>query len=393
MNSLRRTSLAAMIAMMSTGIVLCSGCSTNAEEVSAGDEQDIVPESAKTLFDQVGVCDKTLDRHKGIKEVDLKDGLLRWACGDVPGVTGKDLGQEYCEYHAVQNGKPVVTAGDLAQDKKLSCVFSSVYSDVKETANATRQYASKLAGHLASTENLGVETDPKVAVMARGFNSRGAATALISDCANDATSAPKDEERQVACFEAAMKNPSNAAELTRICRSKTSLDDEAEWAKVVALGAKVAQPGDENHAWQRDRAACLRTRAAKGLDWRNSDPMICARVSRAAAECKTSYNPVPEALDGFVFTGWVNRALPAGCRKAKVEGKDYDQLVICDASDSEVEDIATNPAWAGDVSMFCRERFGNDLVMMAPIRALEATKPTHEGAYCSLYAPTSEESK
>ena len=114
--------------------------------------------------------------------------------------------------------------------------------------------------------------------------------------------------------------------------------------------------------------------------------MICTRVTRAVAECGVSYSDLPAALDGFIFTGWVNRGLPPGCRKAKVDGKDYDQLVICEASAAETEDIATNPAWAGDLNMFCRERFGNDIVMMAPIRAVEKDKPKTDSAFCALYA-------
>lgn len=376
---------ASVFATLLFGSVLAIGCSASSDDdAELGDDQEVVPESAKTLFDQAAVCDKDFERHKAIKEVDLHDGLLRWTCGDVPGVTGKDLGQEYCEYHAVQGGKVVAKATDLKDGQKLSCVFTSVYADVKPTKDQVAAHAQKLATALEAKENLATKADPNIATMHVGFNSRGAATALIGDCSKNANAAPKDEERQAACWEASIRKPENAAKLKTLCRGK-NLNDEKRWASVVKLGAKVAAPGDENYEWQRDRSACLRTAAAQGVTWRNSDPMICTRVTRAVNECKATFNAVPDALDGFIFTGWVNRGLPPGCRKAKVDGKDYDQLVLCDATAAEAEDISTNPAWAADLNMFCKERFGNDLVMMAPLRALEKPGTKADGAFCSLY--------
>jgi hypothetical protein len=112
--------------------------------------------------------------------------------------------------------------------------------------------------------------------------------------------------------------------------------------------------------------------------------MICARVTRAVAECKVDYTPIPDSVDGFSFTGWTNRSLPAGCRYAKIEGKDYMHLVICEASDAEKDDLDTNPAWQNNLQQFCHDRFANDLVMQAPIRALQKSG-TQDGAFCKLY--------
>jgi hypothetical protein len=368
---------------------LAAGCSSSDDDqADVPDEQDLVPESAKTLYDQVGVCENAFNRHAAIKVGDLHDGLLRWACGDVPGVTGKDLGQEYCEYKAVQNGKIVKRASELEEGKRLSCVFTSVFADVKATPPEIDAHAKRLASALRDQGNLGAFTDSQITVMHGEFNARGAATALIRDCAKNAKGAPPDEERQVACFLATVDKKTsfeNKKKLRGLCRGK-DLGDEARWRNVQKLGAKVItddrDPQFERH---RDLASCIRTRAAGGIDWRNSDPMICSRVTRAVAECKTFFVAVPDEVDGFTFTGWINRGLPPGCRRAKVDGKDYNHIVICDASAGETEDIPTNPEWSNDLRAFCRERFGNDLVMQAPLRALQKSEPRSDTKFCALY--------
>jgi len=373
----------ATIAALGVGMAL-AGCVDTAG-VEVGDDQELVPASATTLFDQAGICDQIFKRHAAIRDADLTDGVLRWGCGDVPGVTQDDLGQEYCEYKPVSGGKIVKTAADLKPGAKLSCVFTSVYQDVKGYGTAeTPKYIGELAKALTTKENLNAASVDAAAVgMAVGFNSRGAATALIVDCAKNANKAPLDEPRQAACYEAFAKGGANASKLKTACRGKV-LTDKTKWAAVEKLGAKVAKPGDANYEWQRDVAACLRTKAAKGITWRNSDPMICTRVTRAVNECAVQYNPIPNTVDGFTFTGWTNRALPQGCRFAKVKAADYPNLVICEASVGEIDDLPTNMAWSSNLNQFCHDRFSNDLVMMAPLRALQKTGKA-DGGFCSTY--------
>jgi hypothetical protein len=369
---------------------VATACETAEPQSETADDQELVPKVAETLFDQAGVCDQIFNRHKAIRDQDLKDGVIRWACGDVNGVTGTDLGQEYCEYKATSGGRLVAKATDIKTGEKFSCVFTSVYRDCKGwDTPETGAYGNDLAKVLAAKDNLNVATaDPKLTVMKLGANSRGAADALIRDCANNSSNAPKNEERQAACYEVALKNKSKISTMKTLCRSKDLkwLDDEARWKKVQAQGAKIAAPGDANYEWQRDLIACLRTGhdSIKGVPWRNSDPMICARTVRAAAECKATYSQIPTALDGFIFTGWKNRALPAGCRKAKKDGKDYDHMVICDLTTSEQSNLAFH-AKANDLNEFCRTRFAQDVVMMAPIRAV--TKSSEKATpFCSAYA-------
>ncbi len=112
--------------------------------------------------------------------------------------------------------------------------------------------------------------------------------------------------------------------------------------------------------------------------------MICARVTRAVAECGTQYVGIPDAVEGFTFTGWTNKALPSACRFAQVDGKEYKHLVICEASTSEVSNLAFKAQWKNDLTQFCRDRFAQDIVMQAPIRALQ-TAGSQSGNFCSIY--------
>ncbi|MSP91352.1 MAG: hypothetical protein EXR79_06060 [Myxococcales bacterium] len=361
----------------------------------AGDGAELVPASAATLFDQAAVCDNIFKRHTAIREADLRDGVLRWGCGDVPGVTGKDLGQEYCEYKAMQGGKVVRSGAELKSGQKLSCVFSSVYMDCNGWGVDNTSYAGDLAKDMSKPENLNATVDATAMVMKVGFNSRAAAEALIKDCAANAkksalnTKQLVNEERQAACYEASTKNTKEAAKLRTLCRSTKGdwLADEKKWTSVKALGARIAVAGEANFEWQRDLTACLRTgdTKIKGVTWRNSDPMICSRVVRAAAECDAKYVSIPLDFKGFVFTGWTNRQVPAGCRKAKRAGADYDNMVICDATTSELEDIGLNPTFSSDLNEFCRTRFAKDLVMQAPLRLL-TTSATSVTPFCKAYS-------
>lgn len=379
---------------------------TVAPEAETGDDQNLVPAQTSNHFDQAAACSKVFQRHAAIRESDMKSGVLRWACGDVPGVTGKDLGQEYCEYKAISAGKVVSKTTEIVGGK-VQCLFTSVYADVKPPygSPAVQAFGKSLATKLKDAANLNATklTDAEVtalggaAVMNVGFNTRGAATALVVDCARNAAGAAngqtlsatamanalKDEARQAACFEASQKIPASAAKFKSACLGKVLADDKV-WAPIEKLGARVAKPGEANYETQRDVSACLRSKASGGVTWRNSDPMICTRVTRAVTECSVEFNGLPDSLDGFSFTGWTNKALPKSCRYAVVDGKEYKHLVICEASTSEVSNMAFKAQWKNDLTQFCRDRFAQDIVMEAPIRALQKTGTT-EGAFCSTY--------
>ena len=168
---------------------LAVGC--GAEAPVTGDEDDIVPADAATLFDQSGVCDAILKRHATVRDTDLKDGSIRWNCGDVAGVTSSDRGQEYCEYNAVSKGKLVTQIKDVAATAPLQCLFTGVFKDTAGKVDA-------LVKALADKANIGGTTDKRAVQMTKDFNSRGAATALVVDCATNAGKAPINIPKKIA---------------------------------------------------------------------------------------------------------------------------------------------------------------------------------------------------
>src|SRR4051812_35478113 len=82
-----------LVPSLGAGLVLAAvGCSTTPAP-SAGDEQDIVPASKTSIFEQAQVCDGVLKNNQLGRESDAKDGSIRWKCGDVAGVTSdSDVG-------------------------------------------------------------------------------------------------------------------------------------------------------------------------------------------------------------------------------------------------------------------------------------------------------------
>jgi hypothetical protein len=393
-------------------------CSSAAESAATGDDQNVVPAAATTLFDQANTCDQLLARHDGVRDADLKAGILRWDCADVRGVTNPDRGQEYCEYQAVANGKQITQASQLPQGAKLSCLFTSVYSDVKGSASATNAWRQQIATALAAPENLGVQVDPKVAIMSLGFNSRGAADELITTCRDTAKKTPLDDKssdvRLAAAFQAVQAGGANADQITALAKQTSGckmdggnvtsclagLADEANYAKLTALGVKIAQPGDPNYERQRDIAACLRVDAevapgqTNGVPWRNSDPNICGRVSRATSECGTVWpdgalDNVPGGFDGFLFTGW-SGTLPASCRYMKMDGKDYQNVVICDATDQQAQSLRFSQNFAHDVQAFCHDTFAQNIAMVAPLKAVASDAGKTDSAFCSAFAGKSQ---
>jgi hypothetical protein len=137
-----------------------------------------------------------------------------------------------------------------------------------------------------------------------------------------------------------------------------------------------------------------------GVPWRNSDPMICSRVSRATDECSCAFNQatidggsgqtypvaIPDAVKGFTFTGWVDDHIPSDCRLAKIDNADYPFIVICDLSDQELADAPLNPKYARSMQDLCHDRFGVNLVLKAPVRLLETPGTCKDtGAFCREY--------
>lgn len=190
--------------------------------------------------------------------------------------------------------------------------------------------------------------------MKNGVNARGAATTLIVDSSKllSERGSEKDKKLQqlAACFLAGKKS-------------------DAECHDV-----KVAGPSDPGFDAQQDLYACMNVDRLQngGVDWRMSDPHITEIAVRATSECGCEYSALPDSLQGFLQGTWSSAdQLPPGCRRAKVDGKDSQQLTICDIPAEEVSDIALNLDVADNLQKLCNDRFGKDIVLTAPLRAVE----------------------
>lgn len=376
----RYLAASAAFAFLSTVIVAASGCSAPADEDLSSAEGAATPSSPSGNYALGETCVRLFKRHEVVHDLDLELGTIRWGCGDVPGVTDNDLGQEYCEYKAVQKGKIVTKPSDITSDGgKVSCVFTAMFKD------STSGTAAKLQAALGDTANLGAPAATSNIVQMTGtFNTRGAATQLLADCSrNPGTTTLQMRQRTAACVLAVQAGGPNAAQLATLC--KGNLNDAAVWSQITGLGVSVKNLGQEGYEPQQDIASCMAVVNA-GVPWRNSDPMICSRTERAAQECGCKFGAVPAQLNNFVFTGWVDDHIPSTCRFAKVEGADHPGLVICDVPDAQLSDLALNPLYNRNLMNFCKDAFGKDLVMKLPLRALQQTGTCQTSApFCSEY--------
>lgn len=318
-----------------------------------------VPTDAATPAEQATVCDGVFDRHVSSRARDLLDGTLQWACGDVPGVAGKDLGIEYCEYRAIAKTKGVVTTLDaVGAAEPVACIFNSVFSDHKSKVKpptaqkANQDEATGRADSLKRSPDLAGWMIPRAAaMMGVQNNSREAAESLVNNCAT--LQLPNDDN-----------------------------------AKVAALVAKRRGLDAERQA---DIAGCLAivtlSSQGDGVPWRNSDVNICSRVFRAAHECGAKFSAIPATLSGFEFTGWTN-ALPAGCRYGKIDGQPDKHHVICDLSPTDVAEARHSSLYRNDLRMLCHDRFADNLVMRAPLHALVSNAPalTVASPFCKAFA-------
>jgi hypothetical protein len=376
-------------------LLLLPACTAVKEDALAENEQHLepirgTPPVPLTPFDQGRVCSNVLKARAGFREIDLAQGVLRWNCGDVNGVTVPDFGQEYCEFHAVLNGRVVdrIVARPGPNDV-VECLFTSVFADAKGSEDATEEYERELAEQIAPQLRNAQSLDPAATVMQVGFNSRDAATVLVDDCAGLGRSEQLDAQRQAACVVAwNAADAAKKAQLEQACKGVDLAKPEA-FARAEALG--VAPRLDDED--ERDLAACILVKKAPngGVGWRNSDPSICARAARAAA-CGYDFAAIPDAVTGFELKGWTNReALPVGCRYLEIDDgagkKASPHLVVCTANKADVDEYnrARKP-----LQMMCRDKFGINLALQAPLRALATKNPSFSSkettTFCDAFA-------
>ncbi len=376
------------LALGSLGLGLFLGtAAVGCSEEGTSEEQNIVPDGAESPYALAGLCDQNIQRHAAVRSQELAEGVVRWQCGDREGVDGAaDRGQEYCEYHAVSNGKFVDDYTQIDASKPLYCLFSSVYMDV--APGTARDKA--LATELSKKENLNAKITYDQVRMKGQFNSRGAATTLVKDASDVAKDV--NDERQAACYLKGVEDPSKAEKLKSLCDGK-NLSSKTAWAKVTKLGVKVPKEGEATYEHFRDVVACMSVGRLEngGVDWRMSDPHITQVTYRANQECGCTYSALPDALEGFLQGTWSSKdALPPGCRRAKVAGKDYQQITICEVPAAERGDLETNLDYSENLQAFCNDRFGTDIVLTAPLRAVEnaGSCTTKTGAFCSEFTKT-----
>lgn len=359
------------------------GCAS--EDDSGGEnEANITPAAAANIWQLAELCDGNIARHKAVKPQEVRDGVVRWQCGDREGVDGdKDRGQEYCEYKAISNGKKVTSASQITPGKPLYCMFTSIYSDVDAGSSSPGQIDSTIAAVLSSPANLNAPIDKSLVRMVGRFNSRGAATTLIGDAVqlNSEKGSAKETAylRAAACYLATKTaSPENRAKLKAACE-KTNLSQAASWKTAEALGVKVASgPAQPDFEDQRTMFACMSVNRLRngGVDWRMSDPHITETIVRASLECGCQYNALPDSLPGFLQGTWSSAAqLPPGCRRAKLpDGTESQQLTLCEVPQARVLELANDFDVADNLSKLCNDTFGKDIVLTAPARAVEKAR-------------------
>ncbi|HSO33697.1 MAG TPA: hypothetical protein VLT33_14285, partial [Labilithrix sp.] len=400
---------ASVLGLVTAALLAGVGCSAAPEEEGTGDDDVVTgastPPQNSIVFEQVKTCDNLFKDRAAFRDVDLQEGVLRWKCGDVDGVSiskceddlallaaeeakgsvtterrqalsqcGNGYGQEYCEYNAVAKGNVVngvKSAKDLKDADVVQCVFTSVHSDFKGKLANTEAFADDLSSKLKpQLVAAGRIPEGRVSGMKQGVNSRGAADTLINDCANLAkggeTSYAKDADRQVLCYNAWAKatTPADKAKYETACKG-IDLSNDTAWAKT---GIKATELTDADH----DLASCTMVLHAKngGVSWRNSDPTICARSYRAARECNVDFKQigaVAPTFAGFSMQGWTNRdTLPTGCKYATLAESPYANVVICTAGAQDVKNYRTQKK---PLQTLCRDKFGVNVAMQAPIGA------------------------
>jgi hypothetical protein len=366
-----------------------AGCTEEPES----NQDNVVPSGVTTTYDLAALCDGNIKRHVGIDALDNAEGVVRWQGGDRDGVEwaeGEDpaqsYGQEYVEYYAVQNGKRVDTFASIDAAKPLYCFFTSKYYDFDGKNGALTQKDKDLAKELGKKENFNATFDPVLVRMKDSVNSRNAATTLVVDAMGAAKSV--NDERQAACFMAAQKNKKKAASLKKACRG-IDLSVEANWTKVTKLGAKIPALKETGYEDHRNMVACLAVDrlASGGVQWRSSDPRIAEKVFRANNDCSCEYSGLPDAVVGFTQGTWTSDNLPPGCRRAIVAGKEDPQLTICTIPEGEKSDLELNIDASEDLMGYCNDRFGKDIVMKAPLRAIEkkASCKSDGSAFCDAW--------
>jgi hypothetical protein len=351
-------------------MVGCLVACASTDEVSETATGALLPEPPATPWALAATCKANGDRHRGVRADELARGVVRWQCGDLPTVSGDDRGQEYCEYGAYVGARRITRAAE-AEGKAVTCLFTTLLRDAPEGAELP------VARALERPENLGASIDPGALRMKGRTNSRGAADALLTEAAGSPRS--PGQTRLAACFLASLAAPRRAGSIRAACQG--DLDNDAEWAKAVALGVALRTESDPGYEEQEDLASCLAVEVI-GVSWRSSDPHITQVAARAGQACGCRFNRTPATLAALPMGTWSSmEELPRGCRRAS--GDAEDAVALCELP----REIASDPRWKNDLTAACNERFGKDIVLTLDLRGLAraGTCRGERGAFCSSF--------
>lgn len=315
----------------------------------------------------------------------LKD-FIRWPTADVEGVTadkfGDDRGQEYNEYFVITQIPNAAGDGyeeqsvvlghqstqldvDLNDDQKFfledegdavvgKCIFTSWHRDVPGPLPC--------GADNSCPEILGQSIDEKLFRMNVGFNSNGAASDLVQKCFN----------------------------------------------KVKKGDYTKGKDGDIEDILNRDFIrGCGVAKDLYGTHWRSSDSQICAAAMRLAecdctvggdASVDVGFALIPSVdtqmekdggitYRGFPLGTWsAADALPTGCEYVdigkEVNGKASQTIVACDLT---AGDLLKRPE---DPKEFCRQQYGEDVVVHVPIPAAALECAPGEGQYAGSCSET-----
>jgi hypothetical protein len=416
-------------------VAIAAGCAATEEELE--DQEGAATQGQTTdVFEQARICASRFGVLSSSRDSDLQNGVVRWQCGDVPSVTmsecandpkriaeneracavevdrdvalgdcGDGFGQEFCEYNAVSEGRVVNTAESVKllnraviREYGAECVFTSITPDVKrprslvltsadvESAKYHKELANTSVKPLLRNATSPDGIEGRVAGMKQGVNSREAAETLIARCSSlgrdGAARTERNAARQALCFRAfADATKSEDKDRLRGACSHKDLSDDGNW-KATGLTDRALSEADK------DIAACTMVTKAKGaVEWRNSDPTICARAYRATKECNVTFRPIGEAsptFRGFEMLGASKTGeLDRRCRYPSIDGKASHNLIVCNLSPNDVQRAMVDRIPLQNV---CNQEFGRNIALVAPIGALSIlSKAKTDTPFCSAF--------
>lgn len=311
---------------------------------------------------------------------------VRWPCADVEGVGTSqfdDRGQEYCEYFAVfaPRGAEFGAISPVALGRRRSNDRADV------TPNALCRPGddpAQCGATLTQAQLDALEDTPDAVVGSCVFSSwHSDVPGPLPSC--ETGSCPTIHGFALDEDFARMKLETNS--------NQTASDVVQTCAEMAVRGLSVPEdvelgtPGDP---YAEPFYRGCRLTAFFDLEWRRSDPAICAAVNRMV-ECGCSIPDVEleeigtrvvppqprvaKSSSDITFRGFGLGSfdgpsdLPAGCRYADT-GDDSQVLVQCDLLAS---DVLAN---LGDPKHACRETYGHQIVAHAPIPVEDVTCTT-----------------